>query len=289
MAITNYGKSVHDRLLNIAKLRNLSYQTLVSRYIQERLLYRLSISRYREHFLLKGGALIYAISGLEARPTVDIDFLGEKISRDMVFLRKVFAEICSIKYDADGIYFDSSSIETEELMIAKEYNGVRIRIVAKLHSMRETVSMDIGFGDVVYPYANELDYPALLEENPIKLLAYSPETVVAEKFEAMIKLGLLNSRMKDFYDVYMLLTSKSLRMEELGNAISATFSNRNTPYIENHPLFTDTFKTDSSRNMRWKAYLKKIKSPHSLSFSEVVDRIIDELNPFWEAMKYPKY
>lgn len=282
MAITNYGKSVHDRLLNIAKSRNLSYQMLVSRYVQERLLYRLSISRYREHFFLKGGALIYAISGLEARPTVDIDFLGEKINRDMEFLRNVFAEICSIKYDADGISFDSSSIETEELMLNKEYNGVRIRIGAKLHSMRETVSMDIGFGDVVYPHANELDYPALLEENPIKLLAYSPETVVAEKFEAMIKLGLLNSRMKDFYDVYMLLTSNSLKMDELGNAISATFANRNTPYVENHPLFTDTFKTDSSRNMRWKAYLKRIKSPYDLSFSEVVDKITEELNPFWK-------
>ncbi len=285
MAITNYGKSVHDRLLNIAKSRNLSYQMLVSRYVQERLLYRLSISRYREHFFLKGGALIYAISGLEARPTVDIDFLGERISRDMEFLRKVFAEISSIQYDADGIYFDGSSIDMEELMLNKEYNGVRIRIGAKLHSMRETVSMDIGFGDVVYPYANELDYPTLLEENPIKLLAYSPETVVAEKFEAMIKLGLLNSRMKDFYDVYMLLTSKTLKMDELGNAISATFANRNTPYIENHPLFTDAFKSDQSRNMRWKAYLKKIKSPYNLLFSEVVDKIIEDLNPFWEAMK----
>lgn len=145
MAITNYGKSVHDRLLNISKSRNLSYQTIVSRYIQERLLYRLSISRYRDHFFLKGGALIYAFGGLDARPTVDIDFLGERISRDIATLSEVFKEVCGINYEPDGVTFDIESMTAEELMLNKEYNGVRIQVKAALHSMRESVSMDIGF------------------------------------------------------------------------------------------------------------------------------------------------
>lgn len=279
MAIKNYGKSVHDRLLNISKSRNLSYQTIISRYIQERLLYRLSVSHYRNHFFLKGGALIYAFGGLDARPTVDIDFLGERISRDIATLTDVFKEVCAINYDPDGVTFDIESMTAEELMLNKEYNGVRIQVKASLHSMRESVSMDIGFGDVIYNGGQSLDYPVLLDEEPINLLAYSAETVVAEKFEAMIKLGLLNSRMKDFYDVYTILTGGDLNDEDLRKAIRATFENRNTVYDDNHPLFSEEFRNDPMRNNRWKSYLKKIKSNQDLQFNDVVTHILQRLVP----------
>lgn len=279
MAIINYGKSVHDRLLNISKARNLSYQTIVSRYIQERLLYRLSVSRYREHFFLKGGALIYALSGLDARPTVDIDFLGERISRDITTLTEVFKEICHIKYEPDGVTFDIESMTAEELMLNKEYNGVRIQVKALIHSMRESVSLDIGFGDVIYNGAQSLDYPVLLDDEPIYLLAYSAETVVAEKFEAMIKLGLLNSRMKDFYDVYTILNENNIDSSDLQNAIKITFDNRNTEFDRNHPLLSDDFRYDEMRNNKWKSYLKKIRSSSDLQFPEVVEYILSRLLP----------
>lgn len=279
MAITNYGKSVHDRLLNISKSRNLSYQTIVSRYIQERLLYRLSVSRYRDYFFLKGGALIYAIGGLDARPTVDIDFLGERISRDIATLTNVFKEVSAINYEPDGVTFEIESMTAEELMLNKEYNGVRLQVKAALHSLRESVSMDIGFGDVIYKGAQSIDYPVLLDEEPITLLAYSAETVVAEKFEAMIKLGLLNSRMKDFYDVYTILTGSNLNDEDLRKAIRATFENRNTVYDDSHPIFSEEFRNDSIRNNRWKAYLKKIKSNQDLQFNDVVTFILQRLVP----------
>lgn len=279
MAITNYGKSIHDRLLNISKARNLSYQTIVSRYIQERLLYRLSVSRYRDHFFLKGGALIYAFSGLDARPTVDIDFLGDRISRDIATLTEVFKEVCGIQYEPDGVTFDIESMIAEGLMLNKEYNGVRIQVRAMLHSMRESVSMDIGFGDVIYNGAQALDYPVLLDEEPINLMAYSAETVVAEKFEAMIKLGLLNSRMKDFYDVYTILNDGNVDDSDLHNAIIATFENRDTEFDATHPLLSEEFRNDKMRNNRWKSYLKKIRSAQNLEFPEVVEYILGRLIP----------
>lgn len=279
MAITNYGKSVHDRLLNISKTRNIAYTTIVSRYIQERLLYRLSISRFKEHFFLKGGALIYAYGGLEARPTVDIDFLGEKISRDLTNLKEVFHKVCSIQYEPDGVTFDVQTMTVTELMLNKEYNGVRIQMSARLHSMRERVSMDIGFGDVIYNGAQSIDYPVLLETEPINLLAYSAETVVAEKFEAMVQLGLLNSRMKDFYDVYMLLKNSNLEDFALKNAIKITFEHRGTTFNAGHPLLSDEFSNDAIRNSRWKAYLKKIGCKDELQFPEIVSYITTRLVP----------
>lgn len=279
MAITNYGKSVHDRLLNISRERNLSYQTIVSRYIQERMLYRLSVSRFRNHFFLKGGALIYAFGGPDARPTVDVDFLGENIGRDINTISNVFKEVCGIIYPLDGITFDAESIVAEELMLNKEYNGVRIQAKATLHSMRERISMDIGFGDVIYKGAQSLEYPVLLDDEPFSLLAYSPESVVAEKFEAMIKLGLLNSRMKDFYDVYSILNTGNLNDEDLRNAILNTFENRKTKFDNNHPLLTEEFRKNSMRNSHWRAYLRKIKCKQDLDFAEVVSFILYRLKP----------
>ncbi len=277
MPITNHGKSIHDKLLNISKARNLSYQTVVSRYIQERLLYRLSISRFKEHFFLKGGALIYAFGGLDARPTVDIDFLGEKISRDIAALTDVFKEVCSIAYAPDGVTFDLQSMHAEELMLNNEYNGVRIQVKTMLHSMHERVSMDIGFGDIIYNGAQHIDYPVLLDNAPINLLAYSAETVVAEKFEAMIKLGLLNSRMKDFYDVYTILQQDIVDYACLQNAIKATFENRGTLFDSTHPLLSADFSNDTMRNNQWRAYLKKIRCNQELPFHEVVAYIVSRL------------
>ena len=187
MTTKNYAHSIRAKLLNISKEENVLYQVLLTRYFQERILYRLSVSPYRERFVLKGGALLYAYEHLKARPTLDIDFLGQQISRDMDNIKNVFTKLCDIECPEDGVTFDKTSIRVEEITLKKEYNGVRVHIKVGLDTASQVVSMDIGFGDIITPAPVDLSYPILLETLPeVNILAYSLETVVAEKYHAMI-------------------------------------------------------------------------------------------------------
>ena len=146
--IKNFAHSVRARLLNISKAENVFYQALLARYFQERLLYRLSISSYRERFILKGGALLYAHEQLKARPTLDIDFLGQRISRDMENIKEVFAALCDIECSEDGAVFEKESVEVEEITLQKEYNGVRVHVKVSLGTATQVITMDVGFGDI---------------------------------------------------------------------------------------------------------------------------------------------
>lgn len=198
----NYGQSVKTKLLNIARKEKQQYQLLLTRYLQERLLYRLSTSQYRKHFLLKGGALLYAHERLNARPTLDIDFMGTCISNDREYIRSVMKEVSEIEYEQDGVIFLSETLHTSDITVENKYPGIRIILTATLDSVRQDMTMDIGFGDIVTPYPVELDYPMLIDGFPeTSLMAYSLETVVAEKFQTMIVRAASNSRMKDFYDL----------------------------------------------------------------------------------------
>lgn len=199
MTKADYGKSVRARLLNLAQKEKYDYQLLLVRYIQERLLYRLSQSRFKHCFFLKGGALLYAYERLKARPTLDIDFLADRINRDKNYIKIVFQEICSLECQEDGVFFGTDTLEAKEITINKEYHGVSVTVIAHLDSIKQFISIDIGFGDVIVPKAMSLDYPMLLDEIlEVNVMAYSLETVVAEKFQAMISLAGANSRMKDF-------------------------------------------------------------------------------------------
>jgi hypothetical protein len=163
-------------------------------------LYRLSVSAYKDKFILKGGALLYAHDGFQARPTLDIDFMAKNVSNDMANIKKIFQEICRIECQEDGVVFDINTIETGEIAISKDYHGVRLTLLAHLDTAQQYISMDIGFGDVITPFPQQLAFPALIATAPgANVLAYSLETVVAEKFQAMISLSLGNSRMKDFF------------------------------------------------------------------------------------------
>lgn len=207
----DYGKSVKAKLLNLSKAEGLPYQPLLIRYVQERLLYRLAQSRYKYRFYLKGGALLYAHEQFKARPTLDIDFLGHNIANDKEIIEEVFFEICGISCEKDGIRFDTATIETEEINENRLYKGIRLHVTAQLDTVCQKIAMDIGFGDVITPEPLELEYPLLLEDLPsVNIMAYSLETVVAEKFQAMIELSENNSRMKDFYDLYTLLYNKTI-------------------------------------------------------------------------------
>lgn len=277
----NIAKSIKAKLLHIARNKGVNYQQLIIRYLYERLLYRLSVSQYKDKFCLKGGALLYAFEREFPRPTLDIDFLGIKIKNDIDTIKNVFGEILSIPFD-DGMQFDISTIEVEEISENNAYHGLRVFFTAKLDSIKQRMRMDIGFGDVIIPTAQNLTYPVLMDELPApEILAYSLESVVAEKFQAMIELSELNSRYKDFYDVYKILSSRQLDDAILSEAIQATFNNRETFYQEDHPLFTEQFAKNESRNTQWKRFLKKIRQDENLKFEDVMKMITLKLQPIY--------
>nr|WP_302831515.1 nucleotidyl transferase AbiEii/AbiGii toxin family protein [uncultured Bacteroides sp.] len=282
----NYGQSVKTRLLNLAKQENIRYQQMVTRYFQERFLFRLSQSKYRDHFVLKGGALLYAYDRFAARPTLDIDFMGNRIDKDVENIKAAFRFICNIQYETDGVHFLMNTLHVVPITVEKEYPGIRASMTVTLDSIRQTMSMDIGFGDIVIPQPEELDYPVLLTDFPsTNIMAYSLETVVAEKFQTMIERTTFNSRMKDFFDIYRIRTTQPLDETLLQEAIFATFNNRNTRYSENHILFSEKFSQNSDLNQRWNAYLKKIHYEPKIPFADVMEQIQKWLEPYWDKLK----
>ena len=279
------GKSVRARLLNISKTygEKDGFMKLLVRYLHERLIYRISVSKYRENFFLKGGSLLFAYNGMKGRPTQDIDFLAAKISRDAARLKEIFAEICQIGCEEDGVIFDAASIRTAEITQERKYPGTRVIIVAHLDTIVQQISADIGFGDVIVPAPVDLDYPVFLDTTPpISIKAYSLETVVAEKFHAMVEKDTENSRMKDFFDCYQILIYQSNLIDEafLEDAIRATFENRDTVIADNLQLFTDAFSNDEFRNSLWKNFLKKINWQEQIEFAEVMNVIQNRLGKF---------
>lgn len=280
--IKNFGKSIRARLLNVAKQEEVSYQTILTRYFQERLLYRISQTRYRENFYLKGGALMYAYERFAARPTLDIDFLGTHISNDGERIAEAFREICSVDCKEDGVQYDCDKIATQNITEFKDYHGVRLSIPVAMDTIAQVLTMDVGFGDVVTPHPVSLDYPLLLEGLPeASILAYSTETVIAEKMHAIIDLADQSSRMKDYYDIYHLLTSFLYDSAILQDAINRTFENRHTPYNADTMFFREDFPDHPQMQVRWTAFLKKATINSALSFPEVVRWLQDTLRPYW--------
>ena len=285
----SFGVSNKARLLNITRqTAGQTYMQVLLRFIQERFLYRLSLSEYRNHFYLKGGVLLYAHEQFNARPTMDMDFMGDRINRDKENIKRAFQTICRVDCPEDGVKFDSGDDEIilEDITLEREYNGIRILITAHLDSIVQQVSMDVGFGDIIIPKPVDLDYPLLLEDLPeVKVKAYSLETVVAEKFQTMIDRAESNSRMKDFFDVYTILKSGNVDMVVLRDAVREVFANRGTVYMEVHPLFEPAFVESEQRQAMWRAFLRKIKYPETPKFGEVMGEILPVLRPLWEMMK----
>ena len=280
----NFGKSIRARLLNVAKQEEVFYQTILTRYFQERLLYRISQTRYRENFYLKGGALMYAYERFAARPTLDIDFLGTRISNDGKRIAEAFREICAVDCKEDGVLFACDKIVTQNITEFKDYHGVRLSIPVAMDTIAQVLTMDVSFGDVVTPHPVSLDYPLLLEGLPeASILAYSTETVIAEKMHAIIDLADQSSRMKDYYDIYHLLTSFQYDTVILQDAINRTFENRYTPYNADTMFFREDFPNHPQMQVRWSAFLRKAAINSALSFTEVVRWLQDTLRPYWTA------
>ena len=286
--IVNYGKSVRAKLL--LNYKGKDYMYILTRFFNERLLYRLSVSKYRDNFLLKGGSLLYAMEGLDTRPTVDVDFMADKINRDKEHLKEVFKEILSMPCVEDGVTFDIENMTDEPITLEKKYPGTRFFVDAHMDSIVKKMTIDIGFGDVVTPCPVSIDFPLLLKEIPeISIKAYSIETVIAEKFHAMIDRDVANSRMKDFFDCYHILTTQPHDKQVLHDAVFATFENRGLMFNPDLQLFTDSFFNDEKRNSLWNKFLKDIKWKDNITFENVMSVITDRLKGFldeyWTSKK----
>ena len=288
MGIKDFAVSNKTKLLNITRQNEeLTYMQVLTRFLHERFLYRLSISAYKGNFFLKGGALLYAHEQFKARPTLDIDFMGNRIDRDKQNIKQAFQEICRIQCPEDGVVFDSEDdqIELEDITLEKEYNGLKVHLTAHLDTIVQKVSMDIGFGDIIIPGAVELDYPLLIEGlPPVNIGAYSLETVVAEKFQTMIDRAESNSRMKDFFDVYNILSRGKVDQVILAEAVREVFANRGTGYTTDHPLFNPDFEKKPARLRMWTSFLKKIHYRDELPFDVVMSLIREKLGPVWDAL-----
>ena len=283
--IKNYGKSIRTKLLNVAKKEDVFYQTILTRYFQERLLFRMSQTKYRNNFYLKGGALMYAYERFAARPTLDIDFLGKNISNEGESIVAAFKEICSVPYDEDGIVFDVDHITSQNITEFKDYHGIRLSIPVKMDTIAQVLTMDIGFGDVVTPNPIDLDYPILLDYLPsVNIMAYSLETVIAEKMHAIIDLADQSSRMKDYYDLYNILTKEKYDSVTLQEAIENTFENRHASYDANNLFFGKDFVNNQQMQVRWQAFMRKITKAEDISFNDVVSYLQNQLRPYWERL-----
>ncbi|MBN2891733.1 MAG: nucleotidyl transferase AbiEii/AbiGii toxin family protein [Bacteroidales bacterium] len=279
------AKSIRARLLNISKNENLSFQLIVIRYFQERLLFRLSQSRHKDTFCLKGGVLLYLFEEHKSRPTMDIDFLASNTRNETENLKAIFKDICKIDYEDDAVTFDFEEIETSEITKQGNYNGIRVKVTGKLDTIKQNIQIDIGFGDKVYPNPILVKYPVILEMEEPEINVYSIYSAIAEKFEAMIQLSEANSRMKDFYDIYTLLKNNDIDKQKLEKAINLTFETRKTIISGNHSLFENTFHEDKNRITQWKAFLRKAKITDDIKFETVMQIIEMELKPIYERMK----
>jgi predicted nucleotidyltransferase component of viral defense system len=277
--IKNVAASVHQLLLNVAKHSGRRFNDLVQHYALERWLFRLSRSAYGERFVLKGALLFVVWKTPVTRPTRDVDLLG-RISNDLDSVRAVIAEIVQTPVADDGLVFDAASVTTERIAEDADYEGVRAKFMGRLGSTRVAMQIDIGFSDVVTPTPTRVSYPTILEQPAAQLLAYNRETAIAEKFEALVKLGDVNSRMKDFFDIWLLAANSEFDGPILVAAVQATFAQRQTPVEVDSVGFSDEFARNPSKAAQWAAFVRRsLLADAPADFSEVVASVRDFLQP----------
>lgn len=272
------GASVRARLLKLAQERGQPFDLVITRYALEPLLYRLCRSAYRDRFALKGAMLITTWFPDPHRPTRDLDLLGFGDSNEQSMLG-VFREVCGIWAD-DGITFEVDNLRIERIREELDNGGLRLRTAANLSRARINVVVDVGFGDAVEPGPEEIDFPVLLQSPVPRLRAYSRETVIAEKFQAMVHLGRANSRMKDFYDVWVLSKAYSFDPDRLAKAIAATFERRRTVIPDEVPdALTSEFARDASKRRQWDAFVRELAGG-----SDSLETVVSDLAAFLMPM-----
>ncbi|HBR82914.1 MAG: nucleotidyl transferase AbiEii/AbiGii toxin family protein [Qipengyuania citrea] len=273
----NLARSVKDRLLNFAREKDRVFDVVLVRFALERLLYRLSISGHRDRFVLKGGMLVTVWLEDDNRVTRDADFLGhgDESTEQLV---EDFREIMSIAVE-DGIEFDGEALSATAIREEIEYGGVRLKTFAYMEKTKILVTIDVGFGDALADASQQLEYPTLLDLPSPQVRSYPPETVIAEKFQAMVALGVANGRMKDFYDLWAIPKSLEIGDKELDAAILATFERRETQVPKDRPPGLSSEMTENPDKQRqWAAYTASIEL-EKVSLSEVAEAIWSLVGP----------
>ena len=277
----NLPASIHQRLLNKAHQSGRAFNELLQYYAIERLLYRLSISEYSELFTLKGALMFNAWGLTNLRPTRDIDLLGHTQNTVDAVL-KIFQDLSKLEAEPDGFEFDPVHIQSERIKEDADYEGIRIIMPARLGKTRLNIQIDIGFADVITPAPERLDYPTILDFPAPHLYGYPPETVIAEKFQAMTVLGMANSRMKDFYDIWMLITNFEFHGMVIQTAIERTFQNRSTELpTEMHIVFSDEFA--ETKRDQWNAFSRKLREENTVTIHQIVVLMRDFFFPVLHA------
>jgi predicted nucleotidyltransferase component of viral defense system len=276
----NIAVSVRNRLLNISNESKRDYNAILRQYFQERFLYRISISPYRSQFILKGAFLLMTNRISEFRPTKDIDFLGLSISSDVKDCIVIIKEITEINSD-DGVEFIAAKIEGKKIKEGADFDGVRVKVPYKMDTIKGYFSIDIGFGDKITNGPHEIDYPTLLDFPSPKIFVYSFDSAVAEKFEAIVKLNVVTSRMKDFYDLIFIANNNSFNRNILKKAISETFENRGTNLGDKYIIFDAVFKNNQQKQIQWISFIQLNKLDLKISFYEAVTKIQSFIEPIF--------
>jgi predicted nucleotidyltransferase component of viral defense system len=280
--LKNIAASVRQRLLDKSRSDMRPFQELAQYYAMERFLYRLSLSKYSKRFILKGALMLRIWKAPQIRPTMDIDMLGKTSNKASDLISNVI-EILSIDVDPDGLSFLHEEITAEHITDDAEYQGIRIRFPAKLDTMTLNMQLDIGFGDIIHPNPEESELPSILDFAAPRLLCYSRESAIAEKFEAMLKLRGLNSRMKDFYDIWLLSRQFGFDGETLSEAIRLTLEQRGTELPDEIVAFSQEFIT--AKRSQWKAFRKKLGQDHvPAEFEHIAMTLKEFIDPIASAL-----
>lgn len=282
----NIPASVRQLLLNRAKKDRRPFNELLVNHAMERFLYRLSKSAHADKFILKGALMmkVWCLTGL--RPTMDIDMLGRTSNREEDIAECIF-DILSIDVEPDGLTFDTDTVQIKNITEDADYEGIRICFLSRLESARIKTQIDISFADVVFPNPEESDLPTTLDFPAPRLLCYSRESFIAEKTQAMVRLGVLNSRMKDFYDIWLLSRQFDFEGSTLAEAIRQTFQRRGTSIPAEIEAFTDSFINE--KQPQWVAFRRRLQQDTiPITFSEIVSVIRQFLGPIFAAVSSEK-
>ncbi|MBI1348768.1 nucleotidyl transferase AbiEii/AbiGii toxin family protein [bacterium] len=270
--------------MNSAVASGRPFQEVLQYFAMERFLYRLSQSPHAERFILKGALLFNLWGAPSSRPTRDIDLLG-RLNNSVDALVPVFRDVCQLAVEPDGLVFAVETVAGQTIKEDADYSGVRVTFQASLENARVPMQIDIGFGDTVVPDAAFADYPAILDHAQPRLRAYPKETVVAEKFEAMVKLGQLNSRLKDFFDLWLLSRQFEFDGRLLSEAIARTFENRRTAMSAVPIALTAAFANDPIKQTQWKGFVRKSRLAIApADFPVVVEALGQFLGPLAAAL-----
>jgi hypothetical protein len=282
---TNIPASVRARLLDLAKREDRPYDELLQYYVIERFLYRLSKSPHADEFVLKGALMPPIWGGPLTRSTRDVALLGITDS-SIANLISIFQDCFKVDVPEDGVRFDPESLEGEEITVEAKYQGARIRFLAFIDTAKISLQVDVGFGDLIIPAKQLITYPTLLEFEAPMLLGYTPESTIAEKFQAMVAFDIANTRMKDFYDLWLLALNRNFEGTIPAEAMKATFTRRETSLLsEPPPGMTERFYGDPAKQNQWKGFLRKVRvSEDIVTLEEIIKILTDFLMPPMKAI-----